>query len=114
MDDLEAQLHSLNLQFNQQAVTPNSVKGLIANLIAVEKENLKYATALEIVAGGKMYFVVVDNEKTASNLLDKGQLKKRVTIIPLNKISKNNVSPDVRIGENINVENSFGKETSAR
>lgn len=33
--------------------------------------------------------VVVDNEQTGKLLLQKGQLKRRVTIIPLNKISHN-------------------------
>lgn len=44
------------------------------------------ATALEVAAGGKMYQVVVDSDKTAKALLDKGSLTKRVTIIPLNQV----------------------------
>jgi structural maintenance of chromosome 2 len=40
----------------------------------------------EVVAGGKLYQVVVDTEVTGKALLSKGQLQKRVTIIPLNKI----------------------------
>ena len=44
------------------------------------------STALEVVAGGKLYQVVVDTEVTGKALLSKGQLQKRVTIIPLNKI----------------------------
>ena len=48
--------------------------------------DVKYATALEVTAGGRLYNVVVDNEATAKKLLERGQLANRVTFIPLNKI----------------------------
>ncbi|KAK4685777.1 structural maintenance of chromosome 2, partial [Tremellales sp. Uapishka_1] len=65
----------------------SKVKGLVATLIDLDESNFKSSTALEICAGGKLYNVVVDDEKVGSALLDKGRLRKRVTIIPLNKIS---------------------------
>ena len=46
----------------------------------------KYAAALEVVAGGRLYQVVVDDEKTGKALLERGQLRRRVTLIPLNKV----------------------------
>jgi structural maintenance of chromosome 2 len=46
----------------------------------------KYGSALEVAAGGRLYNVVVENDQVAGQLLDKGKLQKRVTIIPLNKI----------------------------
>uniref|UniRef100_A0A8C7JPZ5 Structural maintenance of chromosomes 2 n=1 Tax=Oncorhynchus kisutch TaxID=8019 RepID=A0A8C7JPZ5_ONCKI len=61
------------------------VKGLLANLITVS--DVCYSTGLEVVAGGKLYNVVVDTEVTGKKLLEKGELKRRYTIIPLNKIS---------------------------
>uniref|UniRef100_A0A674CMB3 Structural maintenance of chromosomes protein 2 n=1 Tax=Salmo trutta TaxID=8032 RepID=A0A674CMB3_SALTR len=61
------------------------VKGLLANLITVS--DVSYSTGLEVVAGGKLYNVVVDTEVTGKKLLEKGELKRRYTIIPLNKIS---------------------------
>lgn len=36
------------------------MKGLLANLISVQ--DLSYATALEVVAGGRLYNIVVDTE----------------------------------------------------
>ena len=45
------------------------------------------STALEISAGGRLYNVVVQDEKVGKELLQNGKLKKRVTIIPLNKIN---------------------------
>jgi structural maintenance of chromosome 2 len=35
-----------------------------------------------------MLQVVVDNEHTAKDLLERGRLTKRITIIPLNKVAK--------------------------
>ncbi|RXM32345.1 Structural maintenance of chromosomes protein 2 [Acipenser ruthenus] len=61
------------------------VKGLVVNLIAVK--DISTSTALEVVAGGRLYNVVVDTEVTGKKLLEKGELKRRYTIIPLNKIS---------------------------
>lgn len=49
-------------------------------------QDVSFATALEVTAGGRLYNVVVDNENTAKKLLEKGQLQSRVTFIPLNKI----------------------------
>ena len=49
-------------------------------------ENVTYATALEVTAGNKLYNVIVDNDVTAKKLLEKGQLQRRCTFIPLNKI----------------------------
>lgn len=72
-----------------------NVKGLAAQLIALPEENYNKATALEIVAGGRLFNVVVQNEKVGSDLLKKGGLKKRVTLIPLNKITPRTIAPEV-------------------
>ncbi|XP_053981783.1 structural maintenance of chromosomes protein 2 isoform X3 [Hylaeus volcanicus] len=63
---------------------PNSVKGVVSKLITVKDKRAAYA--LEIAAGGKLYNVIVDTETTSKKLLQRGQLQKRVTIIPLNKV----------------------------
>uniref|UniRef100_I3JQD5 Structural maintenance of chromosomes protein n=1 Tax=Oreochromis niloticus TaxID=8128 RepID=I3JQD5_ORENI len=63
----------------------SKVKGLLANLITVS--DISYSTALEVVAGGRLYNIVVDTEVTGKKLLEKGELQRRYTIIPLNKIS---------------------------
>uniref|UniRef100_A0A8C9QRZ1 Structural maintenance of chromosomes protein n=1 Tax=Scleropages formosus TaxID=113540 RepID=A0A8C9QRZ1_SCLFO len=71
----------------------NRVKGLVANLITVN--DISSATALEVVAGGRLYNVVVDTEVTGKKLLEKGELKRRYTIIPLNKISAKTLNENV-------------------
>jgi chromosome segregation ATPase len=62
------------------------VKGLVAQLFTLDEGYTRAGTALEVCAGGRLYNVVVDNAETGTELLQKGKLKKRVTIIPLNKI----------------------------
>ncbi|XP_065717437.1 structural maintenance of chromosomes protein 2 isoform X1 [Patagioenas fasciata] len=64
---------------------PNHVKGAVVSLISVK--DLSKAKALEAVAGGKLYNIIVDTEGTGKKLLEKGELQRRYTIIPLNKIS---------------------------
>ncbi|KAJ2936738.1 hypothetical protein H1R20_g347, partial [Candolleomyces eurysporus] len=71
-----------------------NVKGFAAQLITLPEENYNKATALEIVAGGRLFNVVVQNEKVGSDLLKKGNLRKRVTLIPLNKISPRTIAPE--------------------
>ncbi|TPX71866.1 hypothetical protein SpCBS45565_g00860 [Spizellomyces sp. 'palustris'] len=89
IEGLERELSAF--QFDYTDPVPNfdrrKVKGLVAELVSISKENFDSATALEICAGGKLYNVVVESELVGTQLLQKGRLKRRVTIIPLNKIS---------------------------
>jgi structural maintenance of chromosome 2 len=79
-----------NIDFNYTNPSPNfdrsRVKGLVAQLFTLDEGYTRAGTALEVCAGGRLYNVVVDNAETGTELLQKGKLKKRVTIIPLNKI----------------------------
>ncbi|KAI1436068.1 RecF/RecN/SMC N terminal domain-containing protein, partial [Xylaria sp. CBS 124048] len=80
-----------NIDFGYSDPTPSfdrsKVKGLVAQLFTLDKDHTEAGTALEICAGGRLYNVVVDSEVTGTQLLQGGKLRKRVTIIPLNKIS---------------------------
>ncbi|XP_060695349.1 structural maintenance of chromosomes protein 2 [Hemiscyllium ocellatum] len=84
---LMAKFPSLNFEYKdpEKNWDSNRVKGLVATLLSVK--DVSTATALEVVAGGRLYNVVVDTEVTGKKLLEKGELKRRYTIIPLNKIS---------------------------
>ncbi|RKP36135.1 RecF/RecN/SMC N terminal domain-containing protein [Dimargaris cristalligena] len=87
-DRASSQMAGLNFQYANP--TPNfdrsQVKGLVANLVTLEQANYDKSTALEICAGGRLYNVVVSSEVVGTQLLQRGQLRRRVTIIPLNKI----------------------------
>ena len=72
------------------------VKGLVATLLALKPEDHGKSTALEIAAGGKLYNVVMEDERMGKDLLERGGIKKRVTLIPLNKIRAFKLSAEVR------------------
>lgn len=93
-ESLNAQLEArLRFEFRdpEKGFDRSRVKGLVARLVKV-KDN-RAATALEIAAGAKLTQVIVDTETTGKLLLEKGQLKKRVTILPLNKINNRCTDP---------------------
>eukprot|EP00180_Rhodochaete_pulchella_P002148 Plantae.Rhodophyta-Rhodochaete_pulchella.ctg3243.p1 GENE.Plantae.Rhodophyta-Rhodochaete_pulchella.ctg3243~~Plantae.Rhodophyta-Rhodochaete_pulchella.ctg3243.p1 ORF type:complete len:1198 (-),score=285.09 Plantae.Rhodophyta-Rhodochaete_pulchella.ctg3243:1073-4666(-) len=81
-------------QFDYSDPEPNfnrrRVCGVVASLIEVKEK--MFAKAVEVAAGGKLYHVVVDNDRTGKSLLEKGRLRRRVTILPLNKIEGKLVS----------------------
>uniref|UniRef100_H2YJF4 Structural maintenance of chromosomes protein 2 n=1 Tax=Ciona savignyi TaxID=51511 RepID=H2YJF4_CIOSA len=86
-----------NLQFEYRDPESNwdhrRVKGLVADLVDVK--DVANATALEVVAGGRLYNVVVDTHETGAKLLKNGQLKRRCTIIPLNKVAARTINKEV-------------------
>eukprot|EP00958_Prasinococcus_capsulatus_P019684 scaffold2455_cov387-Prasinococcus_capsulatus_cf.AAC.15 len=75
---------SLNM-FNENdcGFDTSKVKGVVGRLVHVK--NKETMTALEVVAGSKLYNVVVDSDDTGKALLKK-KLRNRITIIPLNRI----------------------------
>lgn len=93
VDTLSAQL-SARLSFRYKdpvrGFDRSKVKGLVAKLVTVQ--NPEHSTALEVVAGGRLFQVVVDEAITGKALLERGQLERRVTIIPLDKISSKRLS----------------------
>ncbi|KAJ2162300.1 Structural maintenance of chromosomes protein 2 [Coemansia sp. RSA 552] len=94
---LEAQLGSFDFQYQDPTRNFNrdKVKGMVAQLINIEDKNKFAAVALEISAGGRIYNVIVDDDETGALLLKNGRLRRRVTIIPLNKIAAHRLDPGV-------------------
>ena len=89
IDALKKKVSSIDFSYSDPTkdFDRSRVKGLVAQLFTLDKDKLQAGTALEICAGGRLYNVVVDSAETGTQLLQKGNLRKRVTIIPLNKIS---------------------------
>jgi len=69
----------------------NKVNGVYGTLGSLGKTSTKHATALEVAGGGRLDFIVVDNEETATKCIE--HLKKsrvgRATFIPLDTIKTN-------------------------
>ncbi|KAK0511563.1 hypothetical protein JMJ35_006136 [Cladonia borealis] len=95
-----------NIDFSYSDPSPgfdrSRVKGLVAQLFTLDRDKSHAGTALEICAGGRLYNVVVDSSETGTQLLQNGKLRKRVTIIPLNKIAAFKASAD-KIGAAQNI-----------
>ena len=93
VDVLNGQLAGLDFKFAdpEAKFDRRRVRGVVAKLMRVKDPAA--ATALEVVAGGKLFQVVVDTEVTGKALLAKGKLAKRVTIVPLNKIDGRALEP---------------------
>ncbi|XP_071732712.1 structural maintenance of chromosomes protein 2-1-like [Rutidosis leptorrhynchoides] len=87
-----------NIEFSYRDPVKNfdrsKVKGVVAKLIKVKDSSTM--TALEVCAGGKLYNIVLETENTGKQLLENGDLRRRVTFIPLNKIQSNPVPPGVQ------------------
>ena len=88
-DDMKRKVANIDFSYSDPSPSfdRSKVKGLVAQLFTLDKEKTLAGTALEICAGGRLYNVVVDSAETGTQLLQHGKLRKRVTIIPLNKIS---------------------------
>lgn len=88
LDMLRAHLGGLDFSFQDphRGFDRRSVKGVVSKLFHIRPDFAGFHRALEVCAGGRLFFVVVDNEETGKALLERGQLRRRVTIIPLNKI----------------------------
>eukprot|EP01117_Protostelium_nocturnum_P014197 TRINITY_DN5380_c0_g1_i1.p1 TRINITY_DN5380_c0_g1~~TRINITY_DN5380_c0_g1_i1.p1 ORF type:complete len:799 (-),score=367.12 TRINITY_DN5380_c0_g1_i1:1121-3517(-) len=89
VEQLSSQISDFRYSDPEKGFDRSKVKGLVANLITVEEP--KATLALEVVAGGKLFNVIVDNEETGKQLLKNGKLARRVTILPLNNINKRKV-----------------------
>nr|GLL21051.1 structural maintenance of chromosomes protein 2-1-like [Ipomoea trifida] len=88
---LSSQLANVDFTYNDPVKNfdRSRVKGVVAKLIKVKDSSSM--TALEVAAGGKLYNIIVDTENTGKQLLQNGGLRRRVTIIPLNKIQSHPV-----------------------
>mmetsp|Transcript_798 Transcript_798/g.2239 ORF Transcript_798/g.2239 Transcript_798/m.2239 type:complete len:1225 (-) Transcript_798:393-4067(-) len=97
LDHLRAHLGGIDFNYSDpfKGFDRTKVKGVVSKLFHIKPDFTQYHRALEVCAGGRMFFVVVDSEETGKALLENGQLRRRVTIIPLNKIVDPTVAPGV-------------------
>jgi len=94
LDRLSARLAAIDFTYQnpEPAFESSRVKGVVARL--VQLVHPEYAVAIEITAGSKLFYVIVDNEQTGKLLLERGQLTRRVTMIPLNRIDDKVLEPE--------------------
>ena len=98
------------LDFSYSSPYPNfdrsKVKGLVVSLITLDPADYPRSAAPKISAGAKSYNVVVEDEKFGKDL-QHGKLKKRVTMIPLNKVKTFGMSAQVSLFVPSSLRNTF-------
>jgi structural maintenance of chromosome 2 len=94
VETIESRLSGLEFPYSdpEPGFDRARVKGRVATLTKVKDPST--TTAVEVAAGGKLFQVVVDSQDTAKKLLNKGKLKHRITLIPLNKIDTKTLSKE--------------------
>jgi structural maintenance of chromosome 2 len=85
---LDVQFKSPSPDFDRKLV-----RGRVIRLFTIKED--KYARALEEVAGGKLWSVIVETEAIASTLLKRNAFGRLVTIIPNNKIQSREVPKEL-------------------
>ena len=97
MDDIKATIRvpEFIYQHPGKGFKDEHVKGLVIQLIQLDEKYQGWHQAIEVCAGGKLYHVVVEHDTDAAALLERGGLRKKVTIIPLDKIQSYKLSRDV-------------------
>nr|CAG4715753.1 unnamed protein product [Naegleria fowleri] len=77
-------LEQIFLDYNKENVS-GEVMGVVANLFRIK--DTQHTCALEVAAGPRLGQLVVDTEKTGKEVIEKGNISRRVTVIPLNNIT---------------------------
>lgn len=88
MSNLDVKFKSPSVDFDK-----NLVRGRIIKLFSIRED--KYARALEEVAGGRLYSVVVETDDVAKVLLKNRSFRHREVLIPNNKIAGREIPKDL-------------------
>lgn len=94
--------HQFEIQYHdpEPGFDRRTVKGMLCKLFDVRDQ--KYCCALSTCGGGSLYNLVVENEIISKKILEKGQLQRRITIIPMSKIRGSTISADrVRLAQQL-------------
>ncbi|KAJ1610213.1 SMC2 protein [Cryptosporidium canis] len=87
---VQAHINEVDTLLDSSKALKTKVKGSVFELI--DLIDPKYTNALEMTAGGRLYNMVVENHEIGKKLLNSGLIKKRITIIPLDKILDPSIS----------------------
>jgi structural maintenance of chromosome 2 len=83
----------LSADFSGLVQDAKKIRGMVAQLMSFKPEyGDKYLRAVEVLCGAKLMNVVVDSEQTSREILQSGHLKKRLTLLPLDRIQGKKVT----------------------
>lgn len=95
-DEIDSFEHRHHIKFDFRNPGPgfdeNKVYGPVCSLIRIKDPST--ATALEKAAKSKLFNVVVKDQDTAQLLLDRGNLQRQTTFLPLDKIQGRTIDPN--------------------
>ena len=74
----------------KRMIDSGSIKGKVHSLLEI-KDLDKFGTALDTIAGGKLFNIIVDNERTCQKILKHKLINGALNLIPVNKIKSRNI-----------------------
>ncbi|MCH0629882.1 chromosome segregation protein SMC [Kocuria palustris] len=97
MNQMRPDVGNIDFQYNRPHANFNDhqVRGIVAQLFDLPENQFDKALALQVCAGARLYNVVVDTANVASDLLNRGGLRRRVTMLPLDKIISRTIDSSV-------------------
>jgi len=92
---MDQNLNQLDINFKSPSpdFDRKLVRGRVIRLFTIRED--KYAKALEEVAGGKLWSIVVETEAISSTLLKRNSFGRSVCLIPNNKIQSRDVPQEL-------------------
>lgn len=97
MNQMRPEVGNIDFQYSRphENFKDHQVRGIVAQLFDLPETHFDKALALQVCAGARLYNVVVDTANVASDLLNRGKLRRRVTMLPLDKITSRTINPSV-------------------
>ncbi|BFG03811.1 structural maintenance of chromosomes protein 2 [Drosophila madeirensis] len=93
LDQRNASRYDLQYQDPEPNFDRRKVRGMVGKLFKVS--DMANSMALVTAAGGNLYSFVTDDDVTSKMILQRGNLQRRVTLMPINKISQHALSRNV-------------------
>ncbi|KAH8372776.1 hypothetical protein KR009_004687 [Drosophila setifemur] len=93
LDRRNASRYDLQYQDPEPSFDRRKVHGMVGKLFQVN--DMQNSMALVTAAGGSLYSYVTDDDVTSKKILQRGNLQRRVTLIPINKIQSVSLSKTV-------------------
>ncbi|XP_037905557.1 structural maintenance of chromosomes protein 2 [Hermetia illucens] len=91
LDQKNAFRYDLHYKDPEPNFNRNKVHGMVGKLFRVRRP--QDSLALMMCAGGDLYSFVTEDDVTSKKILQKGELARRVTLIPMNKLSVSTINP---------------------
>ncbi|XP_055343015.1 LOW QUALITY PROTEIN: structural maintenance of chromosomes protein 2-like [Paramacrobiotus metropolitanus] len=92
MGNLDGEMRSFHLQYQRpRNFDERKYYGAVATLFKVS-DKTRFLAAIDAATGGRKFNFAVEDDITAKSLLTEGQIRRRVTILPLNRMRGPSIS----------------------